>query len=442
MIVSPRFDSSGKNKPRWIGAFTVMTVMTLAGCGGDDDKSETTHTDTHIESEGRIAVYDAEAQAVKVLSLDNGQTLHSVALPGSTPRLYSSPDYRYSVVIQRDEDRVSFIDGGLYTEDHGDHLHDYAETPQLQSLFLSASKPTHYTVNESGQGNVAIIFFDGSDNAQASISIFSDSSLNVGQELASMGLENRMHGVAKLIDDKVYVTYRDAAITDTTLPAEVERYAFNDGNLQLETRYDTACPRLHGAGYNESMLAFGCSDGLLVVDLTQPELPASKRPNPAELEADSRIGTVYGHHDVADLIGRAGNQFFVVSPSASDDNYPLLSLAEGVSSVAQGFAKEGERFYILGDDGILRLFDPQSDWQEVGQLQVIDPLTAEAVAPSVVASNHNETLILLDPAKQEVVVIDTHELSVHQRFALDFSAQGLAWMGIEDHEQGDDHSHD
>ncbi|WP_217694033.1 hypothetical protein [Vreelandella aquamarina] len=94
--------------------------------------------------------------------------LASMAMDGEAPRLYASPGNRYAVAIQRGEDLVSFVDGGLYTEDHGDHMHDYAETPSMLSLTLNDHKPTHYSAGES-QG---VVFFDGGEARPQSHRVF------------------------------------------------------------------------------------------------------------------------------------------------------------------------------------------------------------------------------------------------------------------------------
>ncbi|WP_323753459.1 hypothetical protein [Marinobacter sp.] len=242
---------------------TSATLLSACGGSGGDSDSEEAHNHTTIDTDGRLAVFDPGASALKFLNLDDGQILTSIAMDGESPRLYASPDRRYAVAVQRGDDRVSFFDGGLYTEDHGDHMHDYAETPSKLSLTLSDHKPTHYTAGESH----GVVFFDGGTAARSKVTVFTDPTLENGSTLASLDLENNMHGVAKLIDGHLFVTYRDSAITDTTLPAAVERYHLDGSAFEFEKRYDETCPKLHGAAANTHSLGFGCNDGVLVIDL-------------------------------------------------------------------------------------------------------------------------------------------------------------------------------
>lgn len=415
----------------------------LAGCGGsdsDNDHSDHDHDHTDLSSAGRLALFDADSGDLRVLDLDSGDELDRFALDGSTPRLYSSPDKRYAVVIQREDNKVSFLDGGLYTEDHGDHMHDYAESPQWVGLTLNATRPTHYTVHD----HHAVVFFDGSDAASSSISVLSDSGIGGGQAVASLDLENNMHGVAKLLDDKLFVTYRDAAITDTTLPAEVERYHFDGDAFILETRYDLTCPGLHGAAANHHALAFGCTDGLLVIDLAQNGQPARKLANPAGLADDARIGTLRSHPALEKMVAYAysSQQYFVVDPEAGDaaSAYQALSLPQGVRPLVGDFDPHGHHFYVLGSDGVLRLFDAEGDWQQVAEVTVAGPFSEDDAAPSITASA--EHLYVLVPGERSLKTIDSHDGELLATQSLDYTATAVTWLGFAEDDHGhDDHNH-
>ena len=157
---------------------TLISVAFLSACGNSSDNSE--HEHAHIETEGRLAVFDSDVQALKVINLADGSIMDNFVLDGAaSPRLYTLPGSRYAAVVQRDDNLVSFLDSGLYTEDHGDHLHDYEENPSLLSFALTNVKPTHFEAGE----DTAIIFNDGSDTSVASVSVFSGTSIANGETL-------------------------------------------------------------------------------------------------------------------------------------------------------------------------------------------------------------------------------------------------------------------
>ncbi|MFP3976801.1 hypothetical protein [Marinobacter sp. KMM 10035] len=405
----------------------LASATLLSACGGSGNSSDEAHHHTKIETDGRLALFDSDASALKFLSLDDGQMLTSITMNGEPPSLYPSPDRRHAVAIQRGDDRVSFFDSGLYTEDHGNHMHDYAETPSMLSLTLNDHKPTHYTAGESH----GVVFFDGGTAARSKVTAFSDATLGNGATLASLDLENNMHGVAKVIGGHLFVTYRDSGITDTTLPAAVERYHLDGTQFTHEHRYDEACPKLHGAAANAHSLGFGCSDGVLVIDLHGAGYPATKLANPENLEVGARIGTLVANHDVEELIGIAGNRLFIIDPESTTP-YRELKIGEGVGLLKQGFTTHGEVFYVLGNDGGLRLFDPADNWALLNTLPLMDaPLEGDTVATAVSAAQerlfvvHNQTLIEVDTAAGKIV----------RSVDLGFKASSIVWLGL----AGDDH---
>ena len=426
-------------------AATLLSVIVLGACGNSNTDDE--HTHTHIESDGRLAVFDVDAQVLKVIDLEDGSTLDSFTLDGSaTPSLYTIPGQRYAAVIQRDDNLVSFLDSGLYTEDHGDHQHDYEVDPRLLNFTLTNVKPTHFEAGE----DTAIIFNDGSEASVSSVTVFSGASIASGETLFELNRENNMHGAARLIDDHLFVTYRDASITDTTLPAEVERYAI-DGNLAtFEERYDEQCPRLHGAGYNHETLIFGCSDGILAIDLEDSNFAASKYDSPASMDEGSRIGTVYAHHDVEALITRAGSQLFATVIDEGAVSYEELNLEDGASPLGQGFTPNGEYFWVVADDEQLYLWEVSAGWSTRSTTTISeDDITSVTVA----ASSTDHLLYVLDINNQRIVEIDYEAGSIGNIMNLGFTPSGLAWMGLADHdhdehdhgheeEHDDDHDHD
>lgn len=415
----------------------LVSAAMLTACGGSSGSGDE-HEHTDIDTAGRLALFDTDASQLKVLDLDNSEVLASMAMDGEAPSLYASPGNRYAVAIQRGDDLVSFVDGGLYTEDHGDHMHDYAETPSMLSLTLNDHKPTHYSSGEAE----GVVFFDGGEAASSKVTVFSDATLGSGATVASLPLDNNMHGVAKMIDGHLFVTYRDSSITDTTLPAAVERYHLDGSDFEFEERYSQACPRLHGAAANTHSLGFGCSDGVLVIDLHEAGYPATKLDNPEGLADGSRIGTVVANHDVEELVGIAGDRLFVIHPESTTEVYHELELGEGVGRLAQGFSTHGEVFYVLGDDGDLRLFDPASDWALMTTAELMDA-PGEGDTLAVTTSAAQERLFVLH--NQSVIEVDTTDGDIVRTINLGFSASAIAWLGLaeagHDHDHEEEHSH-
>ena len=430
---------------RWkfVSAAGALALL-LSACSGssslndegivaqDDD---TQNDDTQIGSAGRLALYDSDDSAVAVLDLDSETTLQRFALAGGEPRLYTSPDKRYAVVIQRDDNQVSFIDSGLHTDDHGSHLHEQADAPELLDFTLSGSRPTHY----SAHGEYGVIFFDAEEGVPSTVTVLSESDVSSALVAGELTLTNSMHGAAKFVDEHLFVTYRDPSITDTVLPASIERYAFVDGVFSFEQRYDEACPLLHGNAANEELIAFGCGDGVLIIDLMQEGYPATKLANPESIAEDSRIGTVIAHAALDEVIGVAGDQVFVIDPDA-EPAFLELPFPDGVSIVAQGFNVDGETYYIVGDNGMLYLYDVMADWRPLIPVAVADRVGEEDIAPIVVSSGADDRLFVLNTNGQQLLEVDGIDGAVVRTIDLGYTATSIAWLGLSnsnDHDQYD-----
>ncbi|MCV6636581.1 hypothetical protein [Candidatus Albibeggiatoa sp. nov. NOAA] len=402
------------------------------------DHAEHEDNDLHIESAGRLAVLSSTDNTVNIINLDDQQNLGSFSLGSEGARLYASPEYRYVLAFERNANLISVFDSGLYTEDHGDHLHDYQEAPTDTGIRLNGVKPTHFTAHEEH----GVIFNDAGNGVVSSVTVLSDELLTSRGTLPTLELSNSMHGVAKLIEGKLFVTYRDSSITDTTLPAEVERYSFDGSNFTLDTRYNTQCPLLHGAAANEEYLIFGCGDGILSINLHDADYSATHYSNPDFFAEGERIGSVYSHHAVSDMIGAAGRnprKLVRLSPEAEQVMQPL-TLPDNDSPIVQGFNQDGDKFYALSSDGQLHFYN-SADWTFSSSLQVIDALTEESSNPVIITTQVDSHLYLLEPDNQRILIIDSEEESLEGSISLDFPASALTWVGLSAEHEEHGHEH-
>lgn len=314
-------------------------------------------------------------------------------------------------------------------------MHDYAETPTLTGFSLSGVRPTHYTHSEEN----GIIFNDGNSGSGlvSSVDVFSEEDITNAGTVTSITLENAMHGVAKHVNDQLFVTYRDPSITDSTLPAAVDRYSFDGDTSTFIGRYDTPCPRLHGAGANESYLAFGCSDGVMLIETGNADYPARKLANPEGLTESERIGTIEAHHDVSAFVGVASNKLFVIQPELESPYQPLV--VPGTSNrIDQGFSHDGTVFFVLTADGNVHLYDTQNGWSLTHTLAVVPAQAEGQAAPAIVPSLADNHLYVVSPASTNAVVVDADNGTTVKNIPLSFTPGRIAWVGFTD---GDDHDH-
>ncbi|GLR71428.1 5-methyltetrahydrofolate--homocysteine methyltransferase [Agaribacter marinus] len=464
-------------KPLSLITLAILGAL-LSGCSGDAETIiierepivEDDHDDGHdhsgepggggditIESLGRIAVLSSEASALAIMDIDDGAMLDEFSLSDSSAALYASPDNRYAVISMRSMDTTDFIDGGLWREDHTDHLHDYKQAPQMSDFSVNGSRPTHIGTYD-GQ---MTIFYDGDAEAgvPAGVKVLTDENIAAESDtLPTLEFTMNMHGVAKSRGDILVSTVRreDSESTSNAkiLPDQVGIYHWHDGEYQLEQVLATPCPDLHGAAENEDYIAFGCGDSVLVTHQHDDEFESVKIDNIAEIDG-LRVGTIYGHENSALFFGiassRATDERAMVSINPENNTMKIVEWRSeaGADPVAYSFSGDGDTFVILDNLGfvakyVLHEHNGELEFEFESAIGVSnEDISAmpEGHNFSMTMSQNDEHLYIADPIAQHILQIDLTEMSIEDDIELDIIPSRLVWLGIaktSDH-NSDDH---
>ena len=108
-------------------AIPLLAISALLGGCKDGNNTFDAHQagELDIATSGRLVVSAAESSELAIFSAKNGSLLERFSLNNPASGLYTSPQSRFALVAQRDQNQVQILDGGIYQEDHGDHLHPY-----------------------------------------------------------------------------------------------------------------------------------------------------------------------------------------------------------------------------------------------------------------------------------------------------------------------------
>ena len=393
------------------------------GDGGDHGDEYT------IDSLGRLAILAGDSNEANFFDLDDNELLDTFTLTNDSNTLSSSPDFRYAVIASRAQDYLGFIDGGLWREDHGAHLHDYEQSPEFSSYELtSGSRPTHLVKHD---GKLAV-FYDGdaASGTIASVEVLTDNDItNATATLPGISYDINMHGVAEPRGEHLLATIRrdDAQSTSNAkiLPDQVGVYHFHDGEYELEQTLELTCPDLHGAAQNHDYVAFGCSDGVLLAHQHDDEYEAEKIANIAAV-GDLRIGSIYGHEDSETFIGVAsghgGGPAVIVSinPAKAEMEELEWQLADGASAVSYSFSANGEHFLVLDSLGFLNVLEAHAHDDHIhcelaGQVDITqeDVTTMpEGMKFSMTVAQNGQFAYVADPIAQHVVKVHLEDLEV------------------------------
>ena len=423
----------------------------------DDDHGEDEHMDEHDDQHeemivGRLLVADAEEAHLSVIDLSTDEVdsgIFNVAAPGAT--VYPSPTHRYGIVLARgpenSDDRIHVFDGGVFLVEHGDH-HDLVQEPvSRHSLEIAEEWPVHY-VNSHGW---TAIFTD----AHGHVILINEHDLTETQgDYEPIELEaGPQHGAAVVIsDDHVILSVNNPACTQFIpspgcLPLGVEVHTFDN-----EVVYDAAnraCPSLHGESHNDHGVVFGCFGGVLSVHAHDGEYEHELIPYPAGTGefGEFAIGQFFGHHDSENFFGPA--TLFPGGQCCEQGGIWLVDVEHGemhevfpepISSGA--FSSNGETFYILPADGVLRAYDAH-DGELIESVQLVDPFEIVFGSPSPKMIAVGEWLYVADPNDGHVLGVHLEHMEVEEEWHLGGAPSSLAFVGItgeaEEHDEHDDH---
>jgi len=425
---------------------TIVELPPIEEEHDHDEGEEHNQNEYEIDSAGRLSVTDADSNALAIFDLDDNSLLDTFSLTHSGSALMHSADYRFAVVTSRANDLVEFIDGGLWREDHVEHLHDYEEAPAYSDFTLAGSRPTHV----DGHNSQLAVFYDGDADSgiPASVQVVTDTDIAAETaEVNTLTFNVNMHGVAKPVDDMLIASVRrdDSETTSANpiLPDSVGIYHRHDGDYEQEQLFAGECPDLHGAALNDEHVVFGCSDGVLVLHAHDEEYESLKVDNIDELNG-MRIGTVYAHHDVETFIGIASQHgggsavLTAIDPELGEMEAIDWEPETNAHPVSYGFSFDGEHFLILDDLGYLSVLsahehDDHAHWELEERLDISDAdlsLMPEGGAFSMTIAQNAAVVYVADPIAQHVLVINLESGETTGDIELDFVPSAVTWLGI------------
>ncbi|KZN57436.1 hypothetical protein [Pseudoalteromonas luteoviolacea] len=410
---------------------------------GNDHNHDNDHDHGTVSSEGRLLVTSTDSNSIHILDLEHKEVAGELASTNFPKYVYTTENSRYAVLVQSDNSRVEFIDGGIWEEDHGDHMHPYEEAPKLSNVSFDLAKPAHVT---NGEHNTAI-FFDGeAGSTNAQVAVFSEAYLNGdASKLAEIEYNTNMHGAAQARGEFTLSTIRDAD-AESVLPDKIGLFHKHDDHFDQEKVFEETCPALHGSAQNHEHISFACGDGVVVITEENGEFTASKIANPESFAEGQRIGTLRGHEDSHQFIGIAGTELVVIDPEHNEIEKVEWTITQGHRIAGGDFNYDGSHAAILDSAGVLTIFEQHTEndehhWEVAHSVKVheheLDALP-EGASFRLTFSKAENTVFVVDATAKHVLGYDLESAELKVEIELDFTPDSAVWLGIE---KGGEHAH-
>lgn len=361
----------------------------------------------HGAHAGRLLVADSQTGVLTVVGLQNGRPVALFSSPGAAS-VYTTASGRFGFAVHRDANRVTVVYSGLRTESHGDHEDLVVEAPYVMATLNTGPKPTHYTTH----GPWSAIYNDG----DGTVALFNEAEFEQFVRFSRFSTTGPDHGVAVVTGGVTMIG--EVVLVGGVNLGRVDVYSL-DGQF---IRSFEGCPRLHGEAIRGEVVAFGCADGVLLIENQQGTLAARKLFNPTGTPSNVRVGTLVAHENVPHFVGNFGQGLVFINPQSNT----MTPVPLPARLVRFGLDAEGEFLVALTADGKLHVLDPMTGAAR-GNLDAVSPLQSGVnLRPGLTLGEGSA--YLSDPFTGDVVEVDLDTLQVARRITVGGAPTSLTML--------------
>jgi hypothetical protein len=371
---------------------------------GDEHHDDDGHGHGHDELEGlRLLVASLDGPELIVVDVAHGAVIGRFTVPG-LGRAYQLPNPQLAAIVHRDAHRVTFVHSGLTAIDHGDHMDLVEGSPYVLATVNLGPLPSHVFA----LGNDIAVYADG----DGSMTWLDARLLGISLDVRTVDGRAAGHGSLAVVDGHL--------IGGGLQEAAVRVY---DRDLRLVATFE-GCPGLHGQAATSSAVAFGCSDGVLLVEAHgNGEFTAHKLGHPVGSPEGVRVGTLAAHEQSDLMVGSFGQGIVVIDPAAR--SLTVVALPAGPAGMR--FVEEGAVLVVLTLDGQLHAIDPATGAVEAS-VTVIEPWVQGAPRPSF--THLGDVAFVVEPDHAVVWIVDLHAFGVVGHLDLPFRPGSVAVLAI------------
>lgn len=369
----------------------------------------------------RALVADHASGKLTLIDVMSGKIIANYGVEGPA-RLKPNENGKLIYASQGAQNRVDVIDSGITVTSHGDHADVDAKTPRMTSVSIAGVKPSHINI---GNGRVAA-FFDGEGLARV---VREDGLLSGKGKVEVIKTAAPHHGFASPLND-----FHAVSIPHPTEAKELPIGIDLVDRAGKSVAKSMDCPRMHGEAKSGITSVFGCANGVLILRMSRSGGSFEKLPYPASLPTERMVRNMATGQSVNSFLGDFGADGMVVlDPTTKDFKFVQLPAKR------MHFARDrvtGTFGFVVTEDGQVHKINALT-----GKIEASLPVTERysmeggSAVPRPRLSASGDRLVVTDPAKATVHVIDTARMQVAHRITIPGSPFDVALVGAE----GGDH---
>lgn len=282
-----------------------------------------------------------------VVDLDEAKVIASFPTLGSVAAYASHAGSAFGWANQRVPGLVEIVASGV-TVDAGSKSVTKG-MPHILTQRFEAPLPTHFVSHDKW----VVSFNDG----DGSFDYLLEPTLGDSRVITRRATSGRKHhGVAVIAHGNVFASLPDPNDVNAALPVGVTQRRIATPDAVVAT--NDQCPGLHGEGGSDDLVAFGCSDGVLVAEWKNGDFAFRKLPNPGDAPAGRRVGTVRLDDASDRIVGNWGTGIVIIDHTVSPATWTPVDF--GVANMAFYVARGGQHVLALDGNGALRRIDART----------------------------------------------------------------------------------
>ncbi len=374
-----------------------IALLAIAAAG----LSVTLAQETEILS-ARLVYSDAKNNTLNMINLNDRKKMASFSTPGKITYAISSGSQQHILVAHRDDSRVTVLNSGLSTADHGDHKDLIEKAPYITATMNVGKQPTHYFVHDK-----TIAFFNDGDGT---VAILDEDKLGLSMDFEQIKTAQPDHGGVVVLEKEVLVGYLRLGRIDV--------FERKTGKLQQTL---PGCPALHGEAMHSTGFYWGCGDGVMLVKRDGDKFSATKIANPVGTPANTRVGVFAESKKHNFAVGNFGKGIAFADPTKT----VLKVMALPANPIKMEFLENGN-LIVLTADGFLHSLDvvKRSVIASVSVTPAVRTTGEGIVRPSFAIMQ--DRVFVTNPEQGSIIEVNTTKMQIARRMAVGGTPASIA----------------